>query len=295
MKSYQDYPKINNDRINFSKISGNLELPYLVEIQTESYKNFLSKGIEEVLKDVFPIENNAKTVSIDYVSHRLGEPEHDFYECKEKDLTYNIPFFATFKLTDRSSLNETIIDSEIFMGDIPLMNDSGTFVINGKERVIVSQIIRSPGAYLSSTQDVKSGKYVYNADLIPSRGTWLEFESDVKDLLWVRIDRQRKMPATILLKALGLDSSLINQTFGKRECLTNTLIKDENIKTSKDALVEIFKKLRPGEPITENGVTVYLIQKFFDNKRYDLGKAGRYKYNNKLGIYNRLVNFWPAL
>ena len=290
MKSYQDYPKINNDRINFSKISGNLELPYLVEIQTESYKNFLSKGIEEVLKDVFPIENNAKTVSIDYVSHRLGEPEHDFYECKEKDLTYNIPFFATFKLTDRSSLNETIIDSEIFMGDIPLMNDSGTFVINGKERVIVSQIIRSPGAYLSSTQDVKSGKYVYNADLIPSRGTWLEFESDVKDLLWVRIDRQRKMPATILLKALGLDSSLINQTFGKRECLTNTLIKDENIKTSKDALVEIFKKLRPGEPITENGVTVYLIQKFFDNKRYDLGKAGRYKYNNKLGIYNRLVD-----
>ncbi len=290
MKSYQDYPKINNDRINFSKISGNLDLPYLVEIQTESYKNFLKNGIEEVLKDVFPIENYSKTISIDYVSHRLGEPEHDFYECKEKDLTYSIPFFVTFKLTDRSSLNETIIDSEIFMGDIPLMSDSGTFVINGKERVIVSQIIRSPGAYLSNAQDAKSGKFVYNADLIPSRGTWLEFESDVKDFLWVRIDRQRKMPATILLKALGLDASLINQTFGKRECLTNTLIKDENIKTSRDALIEIFRKLKPGEPITDNGVITYLIQKFFDSKRYDLGKAGRFKYNNKLGIYNRLVD-----
>ena len=293
MKNYRDYPKINNDRINFSKISGTLPLPYLVEIQTDSYNKFLREGIEEVLRDVFPIENYSKTLTIDYVSHRLEESEHSFLECKEKDLTYSKPLYVTFRLHDKNT--GQITDSEIFMGNIPLMSDSGTFVINGKERVIVSQIVRSPGAYLSKTFDNKLGKNVYNADLIPSRGTWLEFESDIKNILWVRIDRQRKMPASVLLKAIGLEQDeTIKDLFGDRESLALTLEKDKDITSSSKALKEIFRKLKPGEPITENGVVSFLVQKFFDNKRYDLGPAGRFKYNNKLGIYNRLVDRYLA-
>lgn len=235
MKTYRDYPKINNDRINFSKISGKLPLPYLVEIQTDSYNNFLNVGIEDVLKDVFPIENYSKTLSIEYVSHRLEEPEHSFLECKEKDLTYSKPLYVTFRLVDKNT--GQISDSEIFMGNIPLMTDSGTFVINGKERVIVSQIVRSPGAYLSKTFDNKLGKYVYNADLIPTRGTWLEFESDTKNYLWVRIDRQRKMPASVLLKAIGLESDDdIKNLFGVRNSLELTLEKDKDINSASKAL-----------------------------------------------------------
>src|SRR5574344_676177 len=189
MKSYKDYPKINNDRINFSKISGKLPLPYLVEIQTESYANFIKEGIDVALKDVFPITSFAETLSIDYVSHHLEQPKYDFNECKKRDLTYSAPLKAVLRLHDLQS--GEVKESEIFMGDLPLMTESGTFIINGAERVIVSQIVRSPGAYLSKTIDLKSGQYVYNADLIPTRGTWLQFDSDMKNMLWVRIDRQR--------------------------------------------------------------------------------------------------------
>ena len=174
------------------------------------------------------------------------------------------------------------------MGDFPLMTESGTFIINGAERVIISQLVRSPGAYMSKTMD-KSGKFVYEADLIPTRGTWLQFESDTKDLLWVRIDRQRKMYATILLKALGLESDEdIEFLFGVRDNLHGTLEKDEENKSAQKALYEIFRKLKPGEPVTDEGSANFLVQKFFDHKRYDLGRAGRYKYAKKLGVYTRL-------
>ena len=287
MKSYKDYPKINNDRINFSKIGGSLKLPYLVEIQTESYKSFLKTGIDEVFKDVFPIDNYAQTMSIVYNNFRLEEPKRSFLECKEKDLTYSAPLTVNLRLLDKNT--GEFVDSDVFMGDIPLMTDSGTFIVNGAERVIVSQIVRSPGAYLSKTFDNKLGKYIYNADLIPTRGTWLEFESDVKGLLWVRIDRQRKMPATIFLKALGIDKDEdILNLFGDRDSLKLTLQKDSDTKGSLRALKEIFRKLKPGEPITDEGVHTFLVQKFFDSKRYDLGRAGRFKYAKKLGVYNRL-------
>ena len=293
MKSYKDYPKINNDRINFSKISGKQPLPYLVEIQTESYKNFLENGIDEVFNDVFPIENNTGTLEITYNSHRLDEPKHTFLECKEKDLTYSAPLTANLRLLDKET--GTFVDSDVFMGDVPLMTESGTFIVNGSEKVIVSQIVRSPGAYLSKAFDNKIGKNLYNADLIPGRGTWLEFESDGKGLLWVRIDRQRKMPATTLLKALGLGGEEdIVTLFGERETLTETLKKDAAVTNSTEALTEIFKKLKPGEPLTVDGVHTFLIQKFFDEKRYDLGNAGRFKYANKLGIYNRLKDMYLA-
>ena len=291
MESYKDYPRLNNDRINFSKVSGSLELPYLVEIQTESYKNFLETGINEVLCDVFPIENHSKTLSIEYKSggYRLESPKHTPLECKEKDLTFNSSLKVKLYLNDKTT--GELKESEVFMGDIPLMTESGTFIVNGAERVIVSQIVRSPGAYLAKTLDIKTGNYIYNADLIPTRGTWLEFESDIKNFLWVRIDRQRKMLATVLLKALGLekDEDIIN-LFGDRESLRLTLEKDSANTKSIQALKEIFRKLKPGEPITEDGVHLFLIQKFFDDKRYDLGRAGRFKYKQKLGIYNRLVD-----
>jgi len=291
-KTYKNYPLLPNDRINFSKISGSLELPNLVEIQTDSYKWFLETGIDEVLKEVFPIANYTENVFIDYVSSELKEPKHDYLECKVHDYNYEAPLRAKLRL--RYAEGGIMKDEDIFMGDVPLMTDSGTFIINGAERVIVSQIVRSPGAYLSKEMD-KSGKFVYNADLIPTRGTWLEFETDQKGLLNVRIDRQKKMPATIILKGLGLDDPKeLTKLFGDNEYLLNTIEKDKETVTPFDALVTIFKKLKPGEPITQEGVANFLVQKFFDHKRYDLGRAGRFKYRSKLGIYNRLAGRYLA-
>ena len=288
MNKYKDYKTLPNDRIDFSKISGSLELPYLVEIQTNSFKWFLEKGIQEVLEEVFPIANYSDTVFIDYLGFELQKPEYTPLQCKERDKNYSSKLRTKLCLRFAEG-NDTMKDEIVFMGDIPLMTDSGTFIINGAERVIVSQIVRSPGAYLSKSTDIKSGKNLFYADLIPARGTWLEFESDTKGLLHVRIDRQRKMPATTILKALGLDDKTILKTFGENEMLVSTLAKNADIKTPLDALVDIFKKLKPGEPITNEGVSTFLVQKFFDHKRYDLGVAGRFKYKTKLGIYNRLV------
>ena len=287
-KTYKDYPLLPNNRINFSKISGSLELPNLVEIQTDSYKWFLEKGIDEVLKEVFPIANFSEDIFIDYVSSELKDPKHTYLQCKEHDYNYQAQLRAKLRLRYQNSGEYK--EEEVFMGDIPLITESGTFIINGAERVIVSQIVRSPGAYLSKEMD-KNGKYFYEADLIPTRGTWLEFETDQKGLINVRIDRQKKMPATILLKALGIvEPSQYRRLFGENEMLENTIEKDqEEHKSAFEALVTIFRKLKPGEPITEEGVANFLIQKFFDHKRYDLGRAGRFKYRTKLGIYNRLA------
>ncbi len=285
-RNITDLRQINNHRYDYSKISGDLPLPNLVEIQTKSYAEFLEKGLDEVFRESFPIENYIGTLTIEYLSIRLGEPKHSYLECKEKDLTYNAPMYITVRLIHKET--GEIQESEVFMGDLPLMTSSGTFIVNGAERVIVSQIVRSPGAYLS--KEFKAGKYLYEADLIPGRGTWLQFESDAKDLLSVRIDRQRKIHATTLLRALGLETSEeILKLFGDNFALRNTLDKEESkIKTSKAALVDIFRKMKPGEPVTEEGTINFLVQRFFDEKRYDLGRAGRYKFIKKLGIYNRL-------
>jgi len=284
--NYKDYKAGINSRINFNKISGSLGLPYLVEIQTDSYKWFKDKGIDEVLKETFPIENYAGTIAINYVSCRFEKPEYGPLDCKANDLTYSSKLKVTLRLSFKGS--GEIKEAEVFMGDVPLMTDSGTFIVNGAERVIVSQIVRSPGAYFQDTPD-KSGIHTYNGEIIPTRGTWLQFESDLKHVMWVRIDRQRKMPATILFKALGLDSEKeLISLFGDTEWMANTLAKDSAIKNSTDALVDIFRKLKPGEPITPEGVQTFLVQKFFDDKRYDLGRAGRFKYESKLGIYDRL-------
>ncbi len=291
-KTYKDYPVLPSGRINFSKISGSLELPNLVEIQTDSYKWFLEQGIEEVMKEVFPIASYTETSFIDFVSCELRDPKHTFLECKDHDYTFSSKLYVKLRL--RNVDDGEMKEEEVFMGDIPLMTESGTFIVNGAERVIVSQIVRSPGAYISEEMD-KNGKMIYNADLIPTRGTWLEFETDPKGLINVRIDRQKKMGATIILKALGLDNEkVLYKLFGKNEMLEQTIEKDKAIVTPFDALVYIFKKLKPGEPITPEGVANFLIQKFFDHKRYDLGSAGRFKYRSKLGIYNRLAGRYLA-
>ena len=290
IRNIENLNKLNNDRYDYSKISGKLPLPNLVEIQTKSYEEFKEKGLDEVFRESFPIVNYTNTLSIDYVSIRFGEPKHTFLQCKAQDLTYSAPIYVMLRLTHHDT--GEIQESEVYMGEFPLMTKSGTFIVNGAERVIVSQLVRSPGAYMSLTKDIKTGKVTYEADLIPGRGTWLQFESGTKDLLSVRIDRQRKLNATTFLRALGLEeSSDILKLFGESVALKATLDKDDDqkIKTAKAALVEIFKKMKPGEPVTEEGTINFLVQKFFDGKHYDLGRAGRFKYIKKLGVYNRLT------
>ena len=292
MEIYKNYKRLNNDRIDFSKVSGTMPLPYLVEIQTESFKWFLDKGLKEVFKDVFPIESYDKKTIISFDNFFLEDCKYSALECKARNLTYSRPLKAVIRLERKESEtgSNEIKQSTVFIGDLPMMTESGTFVINGGEKVIVSQIVRSPGAYLSKSRD-KYGRFMYNADLIPSRGTWLEFESDIKGQLGVRIDRQRKMPVTVLLKALGFTTyEELESLFGECQALKETWEKDPVAKNPQAALREIFVKLKPGEPITNEGIVNFLIQKFFDEKRYDIGAPGRYKYNKKLGPYNRLIN-----
>ncbi len=287
---------LHNNRIDYSKISGTLPLPNLVEIQTNSFKWLIDKGLDEVFRDIYPIKNPSETLIIDYVSCRLEEPKYDVAECKTRDLTYYSRLNVVLRL--RNMETGEAQDSEVFMGDFPIMTDSGTFIINGAERTIVSQIVRSPGAYLASAFDNKTGKYSYSADLIPARGTWLQFEADLKDQLSVRVDRTRKMPATILLRALGFtDYDKIIELFGDEACLINTIEKEKETHmperlTTAEALKEIYDRLRPGEPSTAEGASSFFKAKFFEekHKQYDLGPAGRFKFNRKLGIYNRLTN-----
>ena len=290
-KTYKDYPLLPNERINFSKISGSLELPNLVEIQTDSYKWFIEKGINEVLEEIFPIASFNEDYFIDYVSSELKEPKYTYLQCKARGYTYSAPLKAKLRL--RSATKDgTLREHEVFMGDVPLMTESGTFVINGAERVIVSQIVRSPGAYINREMD-KNGHFIYEGDLIPARGSWLEFETDQKGLIHVRINRQKKMYVTTFLSALGLDDEkTLKDLFGNNEMLKNTLEKDRGSMTNltaMDALVNIFRKLKPGEPITQDGVANFLVQQFFDHRRYSIGKPGRHKFNKKLSVYERLV------
>ena len=275
------------NRRNYSRISGSLELPNLVEIQTNSYEWFKNEGIKEVFNDVYPISNFNETLSLEFVDCRFDEPKYSVDEAKDRDANYSAPIRATLRLVNNGT--GEIKENEVFMGDFPLMTDSGTFIINGAERVIVSQLVRSPGAYFADAMD-KSGKTIFTGSVIPSRGTWLEFENDAKDVLNVRIDRTRKIPGTILLRALGLssDEDIIN-VLGDHEFIRNTLAKDPTHNTD-EALIEIYNKLRPGEPATLDGANNLLYAKFFDPKRYDLAKAGRFKLGKKLSLLDRIAN-----
>ena len=287
------YPSGINGRIDFSKISGSLSLPNLVEVQTDSYDWFLHQGIDEVLKEVIQIPNYANTLSIKYVSSRLEPPKYTPLQCKTGDLTYSSKLKATLRLEMKST--GEMKDAEVFMGEIPLMTDSGTFIVNGSERVIISQIVRSPGAYYSREQDRKQGIFLYYGEIIPSRGTWLQSESDTKGILSLRIDRQFKFPFQTLFRGIGIgehdkkENETLKMLFGESESVLKTLEKDAEIKTPDAALLRIYAKLKPGEPSTAEGRVQFIKERFFDDKRYDLGRAGRFKYAQKLSIYNRLA------
>ncbi len=277
----------HRQRRSYARISEVLELPNLIEIQTASYKWFLEEGLREMFQDISPIEDFTGTLSLEFVDYSLGEPNYPVDEAKERDVTYNAPLRVKVRLLN----NETgeVKEQEVFMGDFPLMTETGTFIINGAERVIVSQLVRSPSVYYSEKID-KNGKRGVQATVIPNRGAWLEFETDAKDVAYVRIDRTRKLPITVLLRALGFSSDQeIIDLLGDNEYLRNTLEKD-NTETTEKALLEIYERLRPGEPPTVENARNLLISRFFDPKRYDLAHVGRYKINKKLDIKNRLFN-----
>lgn len=274
-------------RRSYAQISEVLDLPNLIEIQLESYKWFLDEGMKEVLQTVSPIEDYAGKLKLEFVDYSLGEPKYDLLETKERDVTYAAPLRARVRLFNIET--GEVKDQEVFMGDFPLMTETGTFVINGAERVIVSQMVRSPSVYYNCKYD-KNGRPNYSTTVIPNRGAWLEFEVDTREIVYVRIDRTRKLPITTFLRALGLSSDQeIIDLFGDNIYLRNTLEKD-NTSGTREALLEIYERLRPGEPPTEESARSLLISRFWDPKRYDFANVGRYKINKKLDIKTRLFN-----
>ena len=275
----------HRQRRSYARISEVLELPNLIEIQTASYQWFLDEGLREMFADISPIEDFTGNLSLEFIDYSLGEPKYLVPESKERDVTYSAPLRVKVRLVNKET--GEVKDQDVFMGDFPLMTETGTFVINGAERVIVSQLVRSPSVYYSSKVD-KNGKRGFSATVIPNRGAWLEYETDAKDVVHVRIDRTRKLPVTVLLRALGLGSDQeILDLIGDNEYLRNTLEKD-NTESSEKALIEIYERLRPGEPPTVDNAKSLLVSRFFDPKRYDLANVGRYKMNKKLHIKNRL-------
>ena len=271
------------ERRSFAKIPDVMDVPNLISIQTDSFKWFMEEGITEAFNDVCPIENATKDMCVELGAHKFGDPKYTVDECKEKDVSFQAPLFAQIRFINRET--GEIKEQEVFMGDFPLMTPRGTFIINGTERVVVSQLVRSPGVYFSSERDKTSDKTIFGAKVIPSRGAWLEFETDKRDILSVRIDRKRKQPATLLLRALGIAETReeIVEVLGSSEMVLRTL--DRDPATTKDeALIELYKRFRPGEPPTIDSARTLLDGLFFNPQRYDLAKVGRYKANKKLGF-----------
>ncbi|AGC67321.1 DNA-directed RNA polymerase subunit beta [Thermoclostridium stercorarium subsp. stercorarium DSM 8532] len=280
-------------RMSYSKIEEVLEMPNLIEVQKNSYQWFLDEGLREVLRDVSPITDYTGNLIMEFIDYSLDldNIKYSIEECKERDATYSAPLKVKVRLINKET--GEVKEQDIFMGDFPLMTETGTFVINGAERVIVSQLVRSPGVYYSMDRD-KLGKKLYSTTVIPNRGAWLEYETDSNNVVYVRIDRTRKLPITVLLRALGYgtDAQLM-QLFGEEEKLLATIQKD-NTKSEEEGLLEVYKRLRPGEPPTVESASALLTGLFFDPKRYDLSKVGRYKFNKKLALAARIRNHIAA-
>lgn len=275
------------NRRTYARINEVLDIPNLIEIQQKSYQWFLDEGLREMFLDISPIQDFTGNLILEFIDYSLGEPKYTVDDAKERDVTYAAPLRVKVRLINKET--GEVKEQEVFMGDFPLMTDTGTFIINGAERVIVSQLVRSPSVYFSTKVD-KNGKRTFTATVIPNRGAWLELETDAKDIIYVRIDRTRKIPVTVLLRALGFGSDAeIIDLLGDDEYIRNTLDKDNTDSTDK-ALIEIYERLRPGEPPTLDNARSLLIARFFDPKRYDLANVGRYKINKKLHIKNRLFN-----
>ena len=296
-------PRTASGRVTFAKIREPLDVPDLLALQTDSFDWLLgnekwqqrvaaaeeagrqdvptTSGLEEIFEEISPIEDFSGSMSLSFRDHRFEPAKYSLEECKERDMTYAAPLFVTAEFMNATT--GEIKSQTVFMGDFPLMTDRGTFVINGTERVVVSQLVRSPGVYFERTPDKTSDKDVYTAKVIPSRGAWLEFEIDKRDQVGVRIDRKRKQSVTVLLKALGLSESDILEQIGDTESIRATLEKDHTT-DQREALLDIYRKLRPGEPPTEEAAQNLLDNLYFNGKRYDLAKVGRYKVNKKLGL-----------
>ncbi|MBQ2286126.1 MAG: DNA-directed RNA polymerase subunit beta [Clostridia bacterium] len=273
--------------MTFSKINEVIDMPNLIEIQKDSYKWFVEEGLKEVFRDMSAITDYSGNLQLTFVDYHLDEtPKYDVTECKARDTTYAAPLRVTARLVNVEK--DEIKESEVSMGDFPLMTESGTFVINGAERAIVSQLVRSPGVYYAEKIDEKTGKKLYSSTIIPNRGAWLEYETAPSDVLYVRIDKNRKLPITTFMRALGIGTNeQLRALFGDDERFAATIEADDT-KTVEEALIEVYKKLRPSEPVTIDGAKAYLDQLFFDSHRYDISRVGRYKYNKKLAIGARI-------
>ena len=282
----------NTERFTFSKIEDTLDIPYLIELQKDSYKLFLEQGIGEVLADFSPIVDFSGRFKLYFDGYTLeGESKYDVQECKNRDATYALPLKVKARL-ERTDTG-VVTESEVFMGDIPLMTENGSFIINGAERVIVSQLVRSPSVYCGSTLD-KSGVMRYDATVIPNRGAWLEFKQDSNGILWVNVDKNRKISGTTLMRALGFGTDEeLKELFGNDETIELTIAKD-SARNSEDAMIELYKRLRPGEVPTMDGVKALINNTFFDARRYDLARVGRYKFNKKLSLARRITGFTLA-
>ena len=278
-----DHSALYRNRRSFAKIPDVMDMPNLISVQTDSFAWFTNEGLAQAFKDISPIENSTKDMCVEFGKHEFGEPKYTVDECKEKDVSYQAPLFVEIRFINRET--GEIKEQDVFMGDFPLMTPRGTFIINGTERVVVSQLVRSPGVYFASERDKTSDKTVYNAKVIPSRGAWLEFETDKRDILSVRIDRKRKQPATLLVRALGLAETReeIIDLLGSDEMVLRTLDRDPAT-TKEESLIELYKRFRPGEPPTIDSARTLLEGLFFNPQRYDLAKVGRYKINKKLGF-----------
>ncbi len=280
------------ERMSFSKIDEVIQMPNLIEVQKNSYQWFLDEGLKEVFRDISTIEDYTGNLVLEFVDYRLdSQPKYSIKECKERDATYAAPLRVRARLLNKETGN--LQEQEIFMGDFPLMTDAGTFVYNGAERVVVSQLVRSPGVYFGKSYD-KTGKELFTATLNPNRGAWLEYETDANDVFYVRIDKNRKIPMTVLLRAMGLgDDARIREFFGDDERVEATIAKDPT-KNQEEGLLETYRKLRPGEPPTIESASNHLEGLFFDPRRYDLSRFGRYKMNKKLAIARRIMGHEAA-
>ena len=271
------------ERKSFAKIPEVMDVPNLIAIQIESFDWFKTEGLAEAFSDITPIENSSKNLQVEFGVHEFGDPKFSEEECKNKDISYQAPLFVEIRFINKDT--GEIKEQEVFMGDFPLMTPRGTFIINGTERVVVSQLVRSPGVYFGAEQDKTSDKILYNAKVIPSRGAWLEFETDRRDILSLRVDRKRKQPATLLLKAfnIAMTREEIIKLIGDTDLVQRTLDRDLTV-SREEALIELYKRLRPGEPPTVDSARTLLDGLFFNPQRYDLAKVGRHKINKKLGL-----------
>ena len=278
-------------RMSFSRQKEILEVPNLIEVQKNSYGWFLESGLREVFDDISPISDHSGHLSLSFVDYELAKDDikYTIEECKERDATYSAPMKVRVRLHNKET--DEINEHEIFMGDLPLMTETGTFVINGAERVIVSQLVRSPGIYYTISLD-KSGKQLYSCQVIPNRGAWLEYETDANDMFYVRVDRTRKVPVTVLVRALGVGTNEeILEMFGDepkiKACLANT--SKDPATNHEEGLLELYRKIRPGEPLAVDSAENLIMGMFFDSRRYDLAKVGRYKFNKKLMFRYRIA------